>query len=69
MKAKPQQPKGREDVISVLNTTIEALNLADKISSITPAKTVFVTVSSLLTMIRVHFLLLYNDMLQIEIHI
>ena len=63
MKAGSQQPKGREDAISALNAAIKALNLADKNSRITPAKTVFATVSALLTTIRVHFLLLYNDLL------
>jgi hypothetical protein len=63
MSAGFKQPKGREDPVSVLNAAIEALNLADKISSITPAKTAFATVSSLLTTIRVCFLFLYNDLL------
>jgi hypothetical protein len=67
MKAESQRPKGREDAISVLNATIEALDLADKNSSITPAKTAFATASTLLTMIRVRFLLLYNDLVLIHI--
>jgi len=67
MKAESQQPKGREDAISVLNAAIETLDLAEKNSSIKPAKTGFSTVSTLLTAIRVHFLLLYSDLLQIYI--
>ena len=63
MKAESQRPKGREDAVSVLTAAIETLDLAEKNSSIKPAKTVFATVSTLLTMIRVHFLLLYSDLL------
>ena len=50
-----QRPKGRNGVLSTLNVTIEALNLAKEISSITPAKAVFGSVSALLTMIKVRF--------------
>ena len=57
MKAKPQQPKEREGAISVLNATIETLNLAKEVSSITPAKAVFGSVSVILTMIKVSLLL------------
>jgi hypothetical protein len=63
MNAESQRPKWREDPISALNAAIEALNLAEKNTSITPAKTVFSTVGPLLTMIRVRVLLLYNDLL------
>jgi len=63
MEAESQQPKKREDVIPALNAAIEALDLAEKNSSITPAKTVFATVSSLLATIRVCLLRL-NDLLQ-----
>ena len=48
-----QRPKGRDGVLSSLNVTIEALNLAKEVSGITPAKAVFGSVSVLLTMIRV----------------
>lgn len=54
MKAGSQQPKGREDAIPALDAAIGALNLADRNSRITPAKTAFATVSALLTTIRVH---------------
>ena len=40
----------------MLNVAIETLNLAKEISSVTPAKAVFGSVSVLLTMIRVRFL-------------
>jgi hypothetical protein len=63
MSAESKQPKGREDAVLTLNAAIEALDLADEVSSITPAKTVFATVSSLLTMIRVRLLFIYADLL------
>jgi hypothetical protein len=53
----PQQPKGRDGVLSALNVAIEGLNLAKEISSITPAKAVFSSVSILLVMIKVKSLL------------
>ena len=53
MEAKPQRPKGRGRAISSLNAAIEAMNLAKEVSSITPAKAVFGSVSVLLTMIKV----------------
>lgn len=57
MDAKPYRPKERESVVSTLNAVIEAMNLAKEISSITPAKAVFGSVSVVLTMIKVSFLL------------
>jgi len=58
-----QQPKGRDkdNTLSLLDVTIEALNLAKEISSITPAKAVFGSVSALLVMIRVPFFLFCSD--------
>ena len=56
MESESQQPKEREGVISVLNGFIEAFNLAKEISSNTPAKAVFGSVSVLLAMIRVSIL-------------
>jgi len=61
MEAKSQQPKGQESKISALNTAIEALNLAKEVSSVTPAKAVFGSVSVILTMIRVSSLLFSVD--------
>ena len=55
MDATPQQPKGRDGVISSLNLTIEVVNLAKEVASIPPAKIVFGAVSILLAMIRVGF--------------
>ena len=56
MDADPRQLKGRNGALSALNTAIEAMNLAKEVSSVTPAKAVFGSVSVLLTMIRVRFL-------------
>jgi len=56
MAGKSQQPKERETAMSALNMVIESLNLAKEISSVTPAKAVFGSVSVILTMIRVRFL-------------
>jgi hypothetical protein len=50
-----QRQKGRNGVLTALIVTIEALNLAKEISSITPAKAVFGSVAVLLTMIKVRF--------------
>jgi len=53
MGTKARRPKSRDSTLSMLNVTIEALNLAKEVSFITPAKAVFGSVSSLLAMIRV----------------
>lgn len=50
-------PKGRDGVLSALNVAIEGLNLAKEISSIAPAKAIFGSVSVILAMVRVSFLL------------
>ena len=57
MDPKAPQLGGRDNVLSSLNVVIETLNLAKEVSSITPAKAVFGSVSLILTMIRVGFLL------------
>ena len=60
MEVGSQRPsKEREDVISALNTAIQALNLAKDASSIAPAKIVFGSVSITLSTIRVSFLLVF----------
>ena len=51
-----KRQKRQENAISLLNVAIEALNLAKEVSSATPAKAVFGSVSVLLTMIKVRFL-------------
>ena len=55
MATNSQRPKGQAGLLSALNVAIEALNLAKEISSVTPAKAVFGSVSVLLTMISVRF--------------
>ena len=59
MEVESQRPKGQEGAISALNAAIEALNLAKEVSSIAPAKAVFGSVSVILAMIRVSFLLVF----------
>ena len=53
METGPKQPKEREGVVSALNGFIEVFNLAKEITSNTPAKAVFGSVSVLLAMVRV----------------
>jgi len=57
MDADLRRQKRRDDALSLLNVAIETMNLAKEVSSITPAKAVFGSVSALLTMIRVRSLL------------
>ena len=47
--------KRRDGVLSTLNAAIEVMNLAKEVSSVTPAKAVFGSVSVILTMISVCF--------------
>ena len=61
MDAKSRQPKGRDNTVSALNVAIEALNLAKELSSHTPAKAVFGTVSIILTTVKVSFPLFLVD--------
>ena len=56
MATKSQQPKGREDTLSSLNTAIDAINLAKDVSTIPPAKAAFDSASVFLATIRVRFL-------------
>ena len=65
MEVESQRSKGQKAAISELDRAVKAMNLAEKTSSIAPAKTVFATVSKLLTLIRVCSLLSCNDLLQI----
>ena len=53
MPPEPKRKKVQENTLSTLNVLIEGLNLAKEISSITPAKAAFGSVSVLLGMIRV----------------
>ena len=56
-----RRQKRRDDALSLLNVAIEAMNLAKEVSSVTPAKAVFGSVSVLLTMIRVRSPLFSDD--------
>ena len=56
MDANSRRQKRQDNASSLLNLAIEAMNLAKEVSSMTPAKAVFGSVSILLTMIRVRFL-------------
>ena len=51
--ASPQQPKGRDGVLSALDVLIQALNLAKDSCGIPPAQVAFGSASVLLSMIRV----------------
>ena len=53
METKSRRSKGQDGTLSSLNLAIEAMNLAKEVSSFTPAKAVFGSVSVLLTMIKV----------------
>ena len=50
-----QRQKGRDGVLSSLNTAIGALNRAKEATSVTTAKATFTSAGVLLTMIRVGF--------------
>ena len=67
MEAKPQRPKEQNGTLSSLNIAIEAMNLAKEVSSITPVKAVFGSVSILLIMIRVRFLVSYDPMFHVHV--
>ena len=51
----------RDGALSLLDAAIEAMNLAKEVSSATPAKAVFGSVSAILVMIRVGPLLVRPD--------
>jgi hypothetical protein len=65
METELQLPEGREDTILALNNAIEASNPA-KVSSFPPAKAVFGSVSTLLTLISVCFPFCWSDPLQVH---
>jgi hypothetical protein len=57
----------RDGALSLLNAAIEAMNLAKEVSSATPAKAVFGSVSVILVMIKVCFLLVCLDQPQANV--
>lgn len=58
--------KLQDRALSLLNEAIKAMNLAKELSTITPATAVFCSVIILLTIIRVRFLLLSNNLFQLH---
>lgn len=66
MEDESQRPEGREGAIPALNAAIESLNPAENASSIGPARAVFDSATTLLTMIRVCFLSFCNDLLHVH---
>ena len=62
-----KQQKRRDDALSLLNAAVEAMNLAKEISSATPAKAIFGSVSVLLTMIMVRFPIFSDGTLQVHV--
>ena len=56
MDANLQQQKRQDNTLSLLGVAIDAMDLAKEVSSVTPAKAVFGSVSIILTMIRVRLL-------------
>ena len=61
-----QRLREQDDALSLLNMAIDGLNLAKELSCITPAAAVFGSVSVLLAMIRVSFLLFCDGMLRVH---
>jgi hypothetical protein len=66
MDAKSQ--RRRDGALSLLNAAIEAMNLAKEVSSATPAKAVFGSVSIILTMIKVSLFFARLDQPQTNVH-
>jgi hypothetical protein len=64
----PQRPERRDGALPSLNVAIEAMNLAKEALSMTPAKAAFGSVSILLTMIRVGFLLVRLNQPQANVY-
>jgi len=53
MYATARRQKRQENVVSSLDVAIAALDIAEKVSGITPAKAAFSVVKEILTMVRV----------------
>ena len=64
----PKSQRRRDAALSLLNTAIEAMNLAKEVSSATPAKAVFGSVSLILTMIKVSLFLVRLDQPQANVY-
>ena len=61
-----KRQKRRDNVLSLLDAAIQAMDLAKEVSSPTPAKAVFGSVSVLLTMLRVRPFLFCSDGLRVH---
>ena len=59
--APPQQPKGRDGILTTLDVFIQVLNLAKDSCGIPPAQIAFGSASVLLTLIRVRLLTFCED--------
>jgi hypothetical protein len=68
MDPKSQRSKRQDATLSTLNVAIEAMNLAKEVSSMTPAKAIFGSVSVILAMIRVGPLLVRLDEPEAHVH-
>lgn len=66
MTDKPQQPKGQEGILSVLNVAIDGLNFTKDVVDIAPARAAFGSVAALLAMIRVSPILLCGEAFQVH---
>ena len=67
MDTEPQPPKRHNNVLSSLNMAIDAANLAKEILSVVSAKAACSSISVLLTAIKVRFLLVRVNALQVKI--
>jgi hypothetical protein len=67
MDANPQRPKERDGILSSLGLAIKAVDVAKEIVDIAPAKAVFGSVSVILTMLRVCFLLVRSYQPQADV--
>jgi hypothetical protein len=65
--ASSQQPKGRDAVLTTLDISIQALNIAKDACGIPPAQVAFGSATVLLTMIRVPFLIFYEEKLLADV--
>jgi hypothetical protein len=61
-----ESQRRRDRILSSLNAAVEAMTIAKELASVTSAKVVFSSVSAILTMIRVGFLLVRPDQPQAD---
>lgn len=68
MASASQPPNGRDGVLSTLDVIIQGLNLVKDTCGIPPAQAAIGTVSALLTMMKVRFLLFRDEKLLVHVH-